>query len=140
MILGALYMVLTLATVLLWAKTNTPDQLLNIWRFFLIEVAAVGGLFVRHQSWGVYLLAFCCLLVMASSHTVLFLVSHREFGWIYVVATYVAISLGYWFFAWMMHPGVKTIAPLIILVPGLFFTYVPIGKRWWAVFAEANSR
>ncbi len=134
--LGVLYALLMMLNLVLWVRTNSAhSEPLNVWRFFLIGVAVTGVFMVTDQTWLTYWVAFALLSLIAWAHILVFLSTHRQIGWLYAAATYGCVSLFYWLFAWLTYPSyVQHITPLVILAIGMFFCYVPPGRRLLAKY------
>lgn len=134
MILGALYAVSILLTIILWARVDAdPTRALNVWRFFLVEASVIGLLAVRHQPWSMYLLAFLYLSIYVGAHM------WRSFDALHrldrrtIEVKYGAVIVTYWAFALLMHTAVSAYVPLVIILGGVFFTYTPLGRRLWVL-------
>lgn len=134
MILGALYSVSILLTIILWARVDSdPIRELNVWRFFLVEASVIGLLVIRHQPWSMYLLAFLYLSIYVGAHMWRSFDALRRLDRPMIEIKYGAVIVTYWAFALFMHTKVSVYTPLVIILCGVFFTYTPLGRRLWVL-------
>ena len=134
MLLGALYYVLFCVCLFLWGRTNRPDTPLNLGRFFLVELSAVGALACAKAPFVVYVVVFVVLSLFIAAHFSVSRMLGEPFSHkFYMSVTYLSVLLWYVMAAFLTQPPhTKPIAALIVVVAGLLLTYTKPGRRFWS--------
>jgi len=141
MSLGVLYFALTCISLVLWGMTNHPSQPLNLWRFWLVGVSAIGALVCLKASFVTYAVIFAVLSIFVAWHFAFSYSAGAEFcSKFYMVITYVTALLSYALSAFSAV-SMRPIAALCFVVPGLLATYTKPGKRLtsWLLAAPQDA-
>lgn len=128
--LGVLYFVLFCGLLFAWARTNKPDQPLNLWRFWLVQLAGIGAMASVAAPPLVYLTVGAILTFFMCAHFIVSKALETEFSHrVYVIATLVGGTLWYVLTAFYLQPHTRIITALVILVPSILGTYTKRGRR-----------
>jgi hypothetical protein len=126
MLFGALFVLLAIATVVLWARTNPPGERLNLWRIYLAMVATTDTAFLFSPHLLTFLVLFGFTMSVAATHMYNGgLWSDRD----YASKTLLVTGLLFLLAAAFASP---TVFDVFFISLGLFFTYTSTGQRYWA--------
>lgn len=132
MCLGALYVVLILATLIAWSKTNRPPQVLSFSKYYMAQLSVIGFFMSISASWSIYALGYAWLVLVAVLHAGGASDTGGACHKRYVSATLGWTSFTYWATAiFFVQSQVDDIAPLLVLTGFASVIYVPFINRWF---------
>lgn len=130
-ILSALYFVLFSLLLYAWGHTNVPGQPFNLWKFYLVQLAAIGAMVSVGAPIAVYLVVFAVLTLLMGAHFVVSSSMSESFSHgPYMFVTFIGSALWYVVTAFLLQSPTEAIAALIVLVIAIPCTYTKVGRRF----------